>query len=306
MSAAPVPATLPQASTAAHNLHGMGAMLLAMGCFSMMDVAIKTLSAVYPPLQVAALRGLAAWPLVLLYVLWLRQGRAVWRVRWPLHILRGVLTVAMLSLFSFAMQGLSLAGAYVLFFIAPVLVTLLSVPVLGERVSGASVWAVLLGLAGVWVALRPGEQVWSAGWSLAVLAAALCYAVAAVAGRLLTRTDTSSSLVFWTTTFLAVGASALAWRGWVPLQWALHAPWLALLAVTGMLGQVAIVAAFRHGQAAVVAPFEYSALAWGVLFDALLWQVWPDRFTWLGAALVVAGGVVLVRSMAQAPKIQDE
>ena len=291
---------------AAHNLRGMAAMLLAMGCFSLMDVAIKTLSAAYPPLQVAALRGLSAWPLVLLYVLWLRQGRALWRVRWPLHLLRGVLTVTMLSLFSFAMQGLSLTAAYVLFFIAPVLVTLLSVPVLGERVSRASVWAVLLGLAGVWVALRPGEQVWSAGWSLAVLAAALCYAIAAVAGRLLTRTDTSSSLVFWTTTFLAVGASALAWQGWVPMQWALHAPWLVLLAVTGMLGQVAIVAAFRHGQAAVVAPFEYSALAWGVLFDALLWRVWPDRFTWLGAVLVVAGGVVLVRSMAQPTELNEK
>ena len=100
---------------AAHNLRGMAAMLLAMGCFSLMDVAIKTLSAAYPPLQVAALRGLSAWPLVLLYVLWLRQGRALWRVRWPLHLLRGVLTVTMLSLFSFAMQGLSLTAAYVLF-----------------------------------------------------------------------------------------------------------------------------------------------------------------------------------------------
>jgi drug/metabolite transporter (DMT)-like permease len=275
-------------------------MLLAMGCFSVMDVAIKTLSAHYPPLQVAALRGLSAWPLVLAHVLLLRQWGSLWRVRWPLHLLRGVLTVAMLTLFSHAVQSLSLTSAYVLFFTAPVWVTLLSGPVLGERVPSASVWAVALGLAGVCVALRPGLEFWADIWrssaSLAVLAAAGCYAVAAVTGRVLTRTDSAASLVFWTTTLLALGATALALPSWQAVD-ATHAPWLVLLAVTGVAGQVAIVEAFRHGQAAVVAPFEYSALAWGVLLDALLWQVWPSGWTWGGAALVVAGGLMLVRAV---------
>ena len=284
------------------NLRGIVAMLLAMGCFSVMDVAIKTLSASYAPLQVAALRGLSAWPLVLAHVLWRGQWGSLWRVRWPLHLLRGGLTVAMLALFSHAVQSLSLTSAYVLFFTAPVWVTLLSGPVLGERVPRASVWAVALGLAGVWVALRPGPGFWADVWgssaSLAVLAAAVCYAVAAVAGRLLTRSDSAASLVFWTTTLLALGATALALPDWQPVGLA-HAPWLVLLAATGMLGQVAIVEAFRHGQAAVVAPFEYSALAWGVLLDALLWQVWPSAWTWAGAALVVAGGLVLVRAVSR-------
>jgi len=277
-------------------------MLLAMGCFSLMDVAIKTLSAHYAPLQVAALRGLSAWPLVLAHVWWQRQAGSLWRVRWPLHLLRGALTVTMLSLFSHAVQSLSLTAAYVLFFTAPVWVTLLSGPVLGERVPRASVWAVALGLAGVWVALRPGADFWADVWrssaSLAVLAAAGCYAVAAVAGRVLTRTDSPAALVFWTTTLLALGATVLAMPDWQPVSVA-HAPWLLLLAVTGMAGQVAIVEAFRHGQAAVVAPFEYSALAWGVLLDALLWQVWPSGWTWGGAALVVAGGLVLVRAVSR-------
>jgi drug/metabolite transporter (DMT)-like permease len=287
---------------------GIVAMLVAMGCFSLMDVSLKALSAHYPPLQVAALRGLTAWPLVLVHVCWQRQLHTLWRVRWPLHLLRGVLTVGMLSLFAHALQSLSLTSAYVLFFIAPVLVTLLSGPVLGERVPRASVWAVVLGLAGVWVALRPGPEFWSDVWrssaSLAVLAAATGYAVAAVTGRLLTRTDSSASLVFWTTSFLAAGASALAWPGWQSVQVG-HAGWLALLAVTGMAGQIAIVEAFRHGEAAVVAPFEYSALAWGVVFDALLWQLWPDRQTWVGAALVVAGGVVLVRAVSRPPAVPE-
>lgn len=278
---------------------GVVAMLLAMGSFSLMDVALKALSAHYPPLQVAALRGLTALPLVLVYVRWQGQLAAVWRVRWPLHLLRGVLSVLMLSLFAYAVQTLSLASAYVLFFIAPVLVTLLSAPVLGEKVGASSRWAVLLGLAGVWVAMRPGADLWQSTASLAVLAAATCYAVAAVVGRVLTRTDVPASLVFWTTVSLSVGGTALAWPAWVVVN-ADHAPWLALLAVTGLAGQVFIVDAFRHGRAAVVAPFEYSALAWGVLFDALWWHVWPDSWTWLGAALVVAGGLVLVRSIGRA------
>jgi drug/metabolite transporter (DMT)-like permease len=103
-----------------HALRGIVAMLLAMGSFSMMDVSLKALSVHYPPLQVAALRGLSAWPLVVLYVWYLRQGAGLWRVRWQLHVLRGVLAVTMLSLFSYAMQKLSLTSAYVLFFIAPV------------------------------------------------------------------------------------------------------------------------------------------------------------------------------------------
>lgn len=279
-------------------MRGVVAMLLAMGSFSLMDVALKVLSAHYPPLQVAALRGLTCLPLVLLYVRWQGQLAAVWRVRWPLHLLRGVLSVLMLSLFAHALQTLSLASAYVLFFIAPVLVTLLSVPVLKERVGAGSVWAVLLGLAGVWVAMRPGPDLWQSAASWAVLAAATCYAVAAVVGRVLTRTDVPASLVFWTTVSLSVGGTALAWPGWVDIDTA-HTPWLVLLAVTGLVGQIFIVEAFRHGRAAVVAPFEYSALAWGVLFDMVWWQVWPDSRTWLGATLVVAGGLVLLRSIGR-------
>lgn len=279
-------------------MRGVVAMLLAMGSFSLMDVALKVLSAHYPPLQVAALRGLTSLPLVLLYVRWQGQLAAVWRVRWPLHLLRGVLSVLMLSLFAHALQTLSLASAYVLFFIAPVLVTLLSVPVLKERVGAGSVWAVLLGLAGVWVAMRPGPDLWQSAASWAVLGAATCYAVAAVVGRVLTRTDVPASLVFWTTVSLSFGGTALAWPGWVDIDTA-HTPWLVLLAVTGLVGQIFIVEAFRHGRAAVVAPFEYSALAWGVLFDMVWWQVWPDSRTWLGATLVVAGGLVLVRSIGK-------
>ena len=91
------------------------------------------------------------------------------------------------------------------------------------------------------------------------------------------------------------GAGALALPGWSRVADA-HWPLVAGLAITGFLGQTAITEAFRHGQAAVVAPFEYTALAWGVGLDWLLWQALPDGTTLLGGAIIVASGIYLVRS----------
>jgi drug/metabolite transporter (DMT)-like permease len=93
---------------------------------------------------------------------------------------------------------------------------------------------------------------------------------------------------------LALGAGALAIPAWVPLR--VQDLWLlAGLAVTGFIGQVALTTAFRHGQASVVAPFEYTALAWSVALDWLFWQTTPDQFTLLGGAIVIASGLYMVR-----------
>ncbi len=123
-------ATTAQAA-ASGNLRGIVAMVAAVGCFSLMDALLKTLSASYPAMQVAALRGWAALPLVALYVLWRGEVRGLLKVRWPLHLLRGVLNVTMLGLFTYALKELGLAEAYTLFFIAPLLITALSTVVLG-------------------------------------------------------------------------------------------------------------------------------------------------------------------------------
>ena len=111
---------------------------------------------------------------------------------------------------------------------------------------------------------------------------------------MLTRTDSSASLVFWTTTLLALGAGALAWPQWVSVAQA-HWPLVAGLAVTGFAGQLAITEAFRHGQASVVAPFEYTALAWGMGLDWVLWQTVPGYSTLLGGAIIIGSGLYLVR-----------
>lgn len=270
------------------------AMVVAVGCFSLMDALLKTLAGSYPAMQVAALRGCAALPLVALYVLWRGEVRRLLKVRWPLHLLRGVINVSMLSLFAYALKELGLAEAYTLFFIAPLLITALSTVVLGEKVRATHWVAIALGMVGVLVALRPSQDAFFTLGALAVLGAACGYAVSAITGRVLSRTDSSASLVFWTTTFLALGATTLAWPHWVDVAQA-HWPLVAGLAVTGFLGQVAITEAFRHGQASVVAPFEYTALAWGMGLDWLLWQAVPGVWTLLGGAIIVGSGLYLVR-----------
>ena len=279
------------------NLRSIYAMLAAAGLFSLMDTAMKLLSETYPAMQVTALRALSSLPLVCLYLLYRGAFKHVLKVRWPLHFLRGALGIAMITLFAYGLKRLSLAEAYSLVFIAPLLITALSVFILKERVDLARWCAIAVGLGGVLVVLRPegGDFLSLAG--LAVLAAAACYAVSAITGRILSRSDASESMVFWLMIMMAAGGVALCWHDWVAIR---REDWLLLagLSVSGFLGQLAITEAFRSGKASSVAPFEYSALAWGMGLDWLLWRTLPDEYTMLGAAIIIASGIYLVRKEA--------
>ncbi len=269
-------------------------MLIAVGFFSLMDAVLKTLGASYPALQVAAMRGLSALPLVCAYVLWRRQTRGLFKIRWSLHLLRGVMSVLMLSFFAFALRELPLTEAYTLFFIAPLLITLLSVPVLQEKVLPLHWIAIAVGFAGVLIAMRPDGSAFFSLGALAVLAAAALYAMSAVTARVLSRTDSSVQVVFWTTALMALGAGALAAPQWVPVQNA-HWPLIAALAVTGFMGGVAITEAFQSGKASAVAPFEYTALAWGMGLDWVFWRTVPDVYTLVGGGVIVGSGLYLIR-----------
>ena len=280
------------------NLRSIVNMMLAVMFFSLMDAVLKTLSAHYPPLQMACLRGLTALPLVLAWIQWRRGWGRLKNLRWSLHILRGCLGITMLSLFTRGVSELPLSATYTIFFIAPLLITALSVPVLKERVPKAHWWAIGVGFIGVLVAIRPSGGDLQAGFAtvggLAVMTAAFCYAVAAVAGRLLSRTDSTESLILTMMIFMSVGGGLLAWPQWKPVQMD-HAALLLALAITGFLGQLTINEAFRSGQASAVAPFEYTALAWGVGLDWLIWQTLPEAHTWFGAAIIIGSGLYLVR-----------
>lgn len=273
---------------------GMLMMLAAVGMFALMDAALKLLSAHYPPFQVAALRGLSSLPLVLAWALATVGPVALLRVRWPLHLMRGVLGITMMASFVFALKRLPLSTAYSIFFVAPLLITALSVPILGERVGPRRWTAIAIGLLGVLVVLRPtGEGVFTLA-GLAVLLAATGYAVSAITVRVLARTDSNQAMVVWLLALMALGAGALALPQWVPLR--MQDAWLiAGIGVAGSIGQYTITEAFRLGEASLIAPLEYTALVWGVALDLALWGVLPDSVTWLGAAIIIASGLYLIR-----------
>jgi len=280
------------------SLSSIYAMLLAIAMFSLMDTVMKLFAAHYPAMQVAALRGMTSLPLVLVYVGWRGGFSCMFKVRWPLHFLRGALGIAMLSLFAFALKKLSLAEAYTIFFIAPALIAALSVVFLKEVVNPARWIAIGVGLVGVIIVLRPtGTGMLTLG-GLAVLGAAACYAVSAIAVRILGRTDSGEHMILWLMLMMSFGAGVLAAPNWVAIR--ASDVWLLLaMAVTGFIGQIAITEAFNKGEASKIAPLEYTALAWGVLLDWLLWQALPDRFTLIGAAVIIGSGVYLIRNERQ-------
>ena len=269
-------------------------MLAAVAMFSFMDTTMKVLSSHYPATQVTAMRALSSLPLLCGYMLYRGAFRGIFRVRWPMHIFRSVLGIAMLTSFAYGLKALSLAEAYSIFFIAPSLITALSVLVLKEKV-GAGQWvAIVVGLLGVLVVLRPEGTGFLTLGGVALLGSAACYAMAAITSRVLARTDSNESMMFWYLLMMAAGGLAMSASHWVPVRaedgWVLLA-----LALSGFLGQLAITRAFSSGKASVVAPFEYSALAWGVAIDWLLWHTLPDGYTLLGAGIIIASGIYLVR-----------
>jgi drug/metabolite transporter (DMT)-like permease len=147
---------------------------------------------------------------------------------------------------------------------------------------------------GVLVVLRPSGKGIVSLAGLAVLASALCYAFSAITVRLLSRTDSSESMVWWVMFGVAVIAGLIAAPGWVEVS-TKYGWLLAALAITGFLGQLTITEAFKLAPAATVTPFEYSALAWGLGLDLLIWQTIPEFRVFIGAGIIVVSGIYLAR-----------
>jgi drug/metabolite transporter (DMT)-like permease len=275
-------------------------MVGAVALFSAMDALLKLLVERYPPMQVTTLRGVASLPFLLLPFLIRGRWHRLSTRRWHWHLGRAAIGVVMLSSFIFAVQRLSLADTYSIFMCAPLLIAALSVPLLREDVATGQWVAIAIGLAGVMVMLHPTGAGWATVGGLAALLSAICYAVSAIALRVLSRSETNESLVFYFTLFLSVGAGFLALPGWRSML----LTDLPLIVGVGFLGATAqhlITEAFRSAPASIVAPFEYTALLWGVMLDLAIWQVVPGAITLVGGAVVIAAGLYLIARERRAP-----
>ena len=270
------------------------AMLVAVAMFAFMDAGLKQLSTHYPPFQVAFLRAAASLPLVVPWALMTAPRGSLRSPRWSLQLLRTVIGMVMMASFIYAVSALPLSTTYAIFFVAPLIITALSVPLLKERVGPRRWAAIAIGTIGVVVVLRPTGDGLLLLPALATLLAALCYALSAITVRFLARTDNTQSMMLWLLVLMTVGNAVIAIPSWTPLH-ASHAWTIAFVGVAGAFGQYAITEAFRTGEASALAPLEYTALLWGVLLDLSLWGVLPDGMTWVGAGIIVASGLYLVR-----------
>jgi drug/metabolite transporter (DMT)-like permease len=275
-------------------LRGVLLMLAAVGVFSLMDAMMKQLSGRYPAIQIACLRGAASLPFVVLTYACTRQLRSLRPVRIGLHLLRALLAVLMLWGFLWALARASMADTYAVFMSAPLLVVLAAAVMLGEEVDRYLLLAVFAGLAGVWVMLQPTLAGIASLAGLVTLGSALAYAVIVVLVRMLARTDTTASMVFWYLLLLALGAAAIAAPSWVTIGTA-DWPWIAAIGLTGWAGQYLITEAFRLAPASLIAPYEYTALVWAVGLDWAIWQVLPGARMLAGSAIVVGAGLYLLR-----------
>jgi drug/metabolite transporter (DMT)-like permease len=268
-------------------------MIAAVAVFSFMDGILKYLSMRYPPMQVAALRGATSLPFTLAPVLLAGRLRDLTPRRWPMHLLRGALTTIVLGGFIYAVRELSLANTYSVFLAAPLIVAALSVPLLRERLAWRNWLAILIGFAGVLIMLRPSTSGLASLGALAALVGATAYALSAIAVRVLTRTDTTVSVVFWTVGLMSVFSGVIAAPGWVGIA-AVDWKWLVALGALAATGQYLLTEAFRSAPPSIVTPFEYTALLWGVGIDRLVWHVLPSARVCLGGGVVIASGLYLI------------
>ena len=274
------------------NTRGAAFALTAFGIYSTHDVVVKFLGGFYSPLQIIFFTTLFGFPIVTIMLMRdATDGNLRPRHPWWTALRTGAATISTALVF-YAFSVLPMAQTYALIFAAPLIITILSVPILGETVGWRRSFAVAVGLVGVLVVLRPGATAFSAG-HVAALCAAVCSAVAAVVVRKIGNEERSAVLLLYPmmANFLVMGAAMpFVYRAMPPL----HLGGTGLMACLGFAAALCHIAAYRSGSAVVVAPMQYSQILWAVAYGFLFFDETPDRATALGAAIIILSGIYVV------------
>ena len=297
MSAASQSASEPLATPtpdreAARRGRAIALMILGVGLFSIMDALVKWLGESYPTVQLVFFRSLFAF--IPLGFLVFRDGvsQALRMNDRQGHLLRATVGVIALWAFFYAFAHMPLADVIAITFAAPVFVTALSVPLLGEKVGVRRWCAVLVGFLGVLIMVQPGAGVFQTV-ALVPLGGVVFYALAMVFVRKLSRTETSASIVFYFTLACTLVSGAA-----LPFSWVTPEPWdWALLVALGLIGgmaQITFTRAVSLADVSVIMPFEYTAMLWAVVLGFFIWGEVPGNNIWIGVAIVMASGLYIL------------
>ncbi|MFN0115961.1 MAG: DMT family transporter [Paracoccaceae bacterium] len=296
-------------------LPGILCLVAGIAVFSVQDLVLKLLSGTYPLHQAMVLRSLTAIPIFLILARVLDGGLATLATTgWPAMLARGLLNVVAYTAYYLALAALPMATTVSLYFTAPLVIVVLSVLMLGERVSWRRWLAVFAGFSGVVIMVRPGGELFDWAALLPVFCGAT-YALMMVLARRMGVRESATAMAFWgNVAFLACavllsavfGTGRFSAAGLHPSLGFLVRGWVqpgvrdvALMCACGVIaaiGLTLLTQAYRIGRSSTVAPFEFTFAFWGVLFGWLVWGDLPDGYDWVGIAVIVAAGIYVLRS----------
>ena len=274
------------------NLQGALFALLAFGIYATHDVVVKFLGADYHAVQIIFFAGLLSFPLV---TLMLMNDGTEGHLR-PVHpwwtALRTVSTVITGVTAFYAFSVLELAETYAILFATPLLITVLAIPLLGERVGVRRGVAVGVGLVGVLIVLRPDAGGLSLG-HLAALAAAVCSSLASIIVRKIGAEERSVVLLLYpmVANFAVLGCALPFVYKPMPIE---HLGMLGIIAAFGFVATLLVIMAYRRAEAVVVAPMQYSQMIWAIFYGYLIFDETPDEWTLIGGGVIIASGIYIV------------
>jgi drug/metabolite transporter (DMT)-like permease len=210
------------------------------------------------------------------------------------QLMRGMLFIIGSMLIVWSLAVLPLATAITMLYLSPIFMVILSVPLLGERISRHRWIAVIGGFAGVLIIMRPGAEAFQ--WVLLLpLLAAMVNALRDVITRRLARTETSISILFWSNIILMAGGFATLPLGWAPVS-THDAFWFVAAGIFNGTAHFCIIEALRTGEASAMAPIRYTALLWAALLGFLLWGEVPELWLLAGAVVIVGSSLYMIRA----------
>ena len=290
----PEPTPLPKGSAALPlrrdaPLRGIGLVLVTGIFFTSADAVSKLLTAEMSALQVIWLRY-GTFTLIMLALVWRAGGHSRLRTQRPkLQFLRGLGVTLSSILFVMGLQYLPIADATASSFVAPLFVTALSIPMLGETIGWRRWTATVVGLAGVLIVVRPGGSGFQPA-SLLPVASALTWAFAMIITRMMSRTESPLTTLAYSAMIGFAIVSVMVPFVWQPLTWQFLLMGL-FIGVSSTVGHWLLVTAFRYADASLLAPFSYLQLLWASVFGYLLFTALPDVWTLVGAVIIAASGL---------------